>query len=189
MGRPTQCCTRVYLIKVQSTHTHTHTHTQGHRRSAGGKLHAQTGPSARIILVEYLHEYKECTPSLSSSSEVLLSQVTHLHEHHTCAPAKVHTHTRMHTHRRRERSLSHRGIGSPSQMGQPHPQLQKDLPRRKYRTLIAINLVESTDHTHTHTHTQTHTHTRAWSHKFKGLTGFSLLFWSGSVRRSLGAQP
>ena len=41
--------------------------------------------------------------------------------------ARAHTHTHP---QRGEITVTHRGIGSPSQMGQPHPQLPKDLPRK-----------------------------------------------------------
>ena len=44
MGRPTQCCTRIYLIKVQSTHTHTHRHTHTHTHT-----HTHCNPFVRGV--------------------------------------------------------------------------------------------------------------------------------------------
>ena len=48
MGRPTQCCTRIYLIKVQSTHTHTHTHT--HTRIPGSLNRAKRRSRNRKVV-------------------------------------------------------------------------------------------------------------------------------------------
>ena len=78
MGRPTQCCTRIYLTKVQSTHTHTHTHTCKCATFSCKCTHAHTCTHARAHTQSPMCELPRQSPSSRLSYNKLASQCTQL---------------------------------------------------------------------------------------------------------------